>query len=298
MQFFRFAVLFALTAVVMPVFVLGAPSAAQAAPASRPAAKPAALPQPKRRPLYVVGRALTMANRPLSGVEISIFGSTARGDRVHFQTRTNAQGLYSQRVPDGIYGVGASLKTRYNNFNYQFALHPEDGKTGVNLDAAPGIVKNFRWKISGLKPGETAGTAGSHTEPNKYYGGALSVSSREKGFGGVVYFPAGSKLVLSLVPRAKRIDGSTGSPVFFGVSFPENSTRSLSYYASNIPVGLYTLKAALRRADGTTAPLLVKRNLDFSAPYASQVDINFEPTSFGDLQQILVTIQPPIDFDN
>ncbi|MBW3637432.1 MAG: DUF4198 domain-containing protein, partial [Armatimonadetes bacterium] len=93
---------------------------------------------PQRRAGYVVGRVVNSAGKPLAGAEISIYGTTARGDRTRFDAITGANGVFSQRVPDGIYGVGAQWKTTYNGKNYTFNLAPDDGKTGVIHDAADG----------------------------------------------------------------------------------------------------------------------------------------------------------------
>jgi len=197
---------------------------AKSPPAKKATTKKTVVSTPPRKPLFVVGRVSTSAGKPLSGAEISIYGTTARGDRTHFETTTAANGLFSQRVPDGIYGVGAQLKTKFNGKNYIFNLHPEDGKTGVTHDAAQGIVKKFRWKISGLKPGEAAGTPETHTEGRKYHGGYVSVSIQEKGFGGIVYFPKGATIVIDMTPRGKLIDGSVGRVKTFRRTFDADVT--------------------------------------------------------------------------
>ncbi|MDF2439228.1 MAG: hypothetical protein JWN98_212 [Abditibacteriota bacterium] len=266
------------------------PSAARPAPKKKAASSTL-----RRKPLSVIGRVSTNGGKPISGAELSIYGTTARGDRSHFATTTNASGLYSQRVPDGIYGVGAQLTTRFNGKNYRFNLHPEDGKTGITHDAAPGILKNFRWKISGLKPRETAGAPGAYNEGPKYYGGYISVSSEEKGFGGVVYFPKGATIVINLTPRGKLIDGSPARVKTFRRRFDADVIRSLNWYLTDVPVGLYSLSARLILADGNSQPIKVKRSMDFQDPYRAAVNVDFEPTTFGDLQMMQITLQTQPD---
>ncbi len=273
-------------------FLVLSSATVQARPGKKPVKK-AVTTAIKRKPLYVQGRVMTMGGRPLSGVEVGIYGTTARGDRTRFEAFTNANGTYSQRVPDGIYGVSAYYKTKYNGKNYNFTLHPEDGKTGINLDAVPGIVKNFRWKISGLKPGETVGEAGSHTETTKFYGGYVYVTSQEQGtLESPIYFPAGSALVMTMTPRAKLIDGSIGKPKTFSRRFDKNIESGISWHLSDIPVGMYTLTAQLKQPDGTTQPLRLKKSLGFNDAYTPSINVDFEPTSYGDMQMMQVTVKP------
>ena len=262
-------------------------------------AKPAAKSKAKaaqtlaRRPLYVAGRVLTMQNKPLSNVEIGIFGTTARGDRTRFEARTDASGQYSLRVPDGIYGVAAYYDKTFNGKNYRFTLHPEDGISSVTHDAATGIVKNFRWKISGLKPGQRPGETGSHTETLKYYGGYVYVTSKEEGtLVTSTYFPAGSTLVMNLTPRTKLIDGSTGQTRSFRRTFPADILSSIGWHLTDIPIGLYKLSATLLSPDGTRKPLNTKSSGDFNDPFTPSINLNFEPTSFGDMQMVQVTVEP------
>ena len=260
---------------------------------AKPAAKSAQLAALKARPLYVVGRVLTMQNKPLSNVEIGIFGTTARGDRTRFEARTDASGQYSLRVPDGIYGVAAYYDKTFNGKNYRFTLHPEDGKTAVTHDAANGIVKNFRGKISGLKPGQRPGETGSHTETLKYYGGYVYVKSKEEGtLVTLIYFPAGSTLVINLTPRAKLIDGSTGQTKSFRRTFATDIRSSIGWHLTDVPIGLYKLNATLLSADGIRKPLNTQHSADFNSPFTPSINLDFEPTSFGDMQMMQVTVEP------
>ncbi len=117
-------------------------------PASPAAAKnrvvPSKFPPTPRRAGYVTGRVLDSAGQPLVGTEISITGTAGTGEDAKFAAVSGAGGLFSQRVPNGIYRVVAEWKTRYNDNNYKFDLHPDDGKNTVIHQSAPGIVKNFR----------------------------------------------------------------------------------------------------------------------------------------------------------
>ncbi len=268
-----------------------------AAPAKKPvkklapAAKKAA---PARRPGYIIGRVTNTAGKPLAGAEISLYGTTMAGANTSFSLETGADGRFSQRVPEGIYGASAYYKTRYNGKNYRFTLMPKDGTTAKKHDSAPGVIKDFVWKISGLKPGEKAGEEGTHTEGNKYYGGYVYLTSKEEGFGGKVYFPAGSKLTITMTPRGSLIDGSTGKAKTFQRAFAKDITSSLGWHLTDIPVGLYRLQANLILPDGTMKNLGVKNQQKsrYDDPFLPVVNVDFEPTSFDDMQMMQVQVEP------
>ncbi len=261
-------------------------------PAPRPApAKLPVLPALKAKPGYVVGRVTTMAGKPLAGVGVGIFGTTAAGDRTRFEVETAANGQYSLRVPDGIYGIAAYYETTYQGKNYRFTLFPTDGKTAPGHDASAGIVKNFIWKISGLKPNQKPGEEGAHTEGTKYYGGYVLVKNREEGtLNSPVYFTKGATLEITLTPRGPLIDGSAGQPVTFRRTFDSNITSSIHWYLTNVPVGQYALATRLITPGGAATPLNSKLSLKFSEPYTPSINVDFEPTSYGDLQMMQVTV--------
>jgi hypothetical protein len=267
------------------------------APAKKAPAKKAPaqkIPALKARPNYVVGRVTDAAGQPVAGAEVAIYGTTMAGANTRFEAKTDARGLFSQRVPEGIYGVTAYLKKRFNDKNYKFTLPPTDGITAMKHDSSKGIVKNFVWRIRGLKPGETPGEAGTHTEPRKYFGGFVYLRSEEKGFGGDrVYFPAGSTLKITLTPRGPLMDGSKGQAKTFQRRFDKDVTNGISWYLTDIPIGLYTLSAQLSAPGGEIKTLGVKNvTSGFKDEFAPTAPINFEPTSYEDMQMMQVIVQP------
>jgi hypothetical protein len=242
-----------------------------------------------------VGRVTNRAGQPIGGAEIGIYGTTIAGANTRFEAVTNAQGMFSQRLPEGIYGATAYLKKRFNNKNYKFTLPPTDGTTSVKHDSSPGIVKNFVWRISDLKPGETPGEAGAHTEPGKYFGGYVYLKSKVEGFGGDrVYFPNGSTLEIGLTPRGLLIDGSKGQTKTFRRRFNKDITNSIDWHLADIPIGLYTLSAQLLAPDGTKKSLGV-RNVTATGvkdEFSPTTAIDFDPTQVGDMQMMQVTVEP------
>lgn len=273
------------------------PLTGRAVPGAPPAnAKPkaaAAVSVLKAKPGSVVGRVLNSAGKPLAGVTVGIYGTTFAGENTRFEAETDAAGRFTQRLPDGIYGTTAYHKARYNDRNYRFTLSPRDGITAKKHDSTRGFVKEFVWKISGLKPGAEPGGGDTGAEALKYYGGYVYLTSKEEGFGGDrVYFPKGSTLVVTMTPRGKLIDGSTGGVKTFRRTFDKDITSGIATHLMDIPVGLYTLSAQLQTPDGAKRDLGVKLSGAFDAPFSPAVNVDFEPTSFEDLQMMQVTVAP------
>lgn len=226
-----------------------------------------------------------VAGRSLAGVEISIYGTTIAGANASFEATTGADGRFSQRVPDGIYGVGASLKKKFNEQNYVFYLHPNDGVSAKRHDAGKGIVKEFTWKISGLKPGEVAGEEGAHTEPRKYYGGYVHVTAGEEA-------PfEGATIEATLSPRGPLIDGSTGKPRVYRKAIAAGETGYFSWHLVDVPLGLWSISARLVK-DGAATPLGVALS-PANNGFASSADLDFKPT-LGTPNMMQVTLETPV----
>jgi hypothetical protein len=267
-----------------PVLAQRPAKAKSSAGSSSPAIKP--------RPGYAVGRVTDGAGKPLAGVEVRISGTTlATGSNASFRTRTDARGMYSQRVPDGIYRVRAEHKTTYNGSNYVFDMHPVNGIITDDLDSSSGIVKNFVWKTSGLLPGQTAGKEGTYDEITKYYGGYITINLASKGRvsnAARVVIPAKATLTLTLTPRGPRVDGSSGTPLTFKRTFAEQIDDSLGSnlssvaYLTDIPVGVYTARASLLLQNGTTVSAPLQRSTKgVSEVFTPTVELPFTPFGEG-----------------
>lgn len=258
-----------------------------------PKAMPVASTAPQLKPGYITGRVTNAAGQPLAEVTVSVYGTTIAGANTQFEVTTNAQGLYSQRLPEGIYGASAYYATTYNGQSYKFTLAPTDGVTAKQHDSAEGIRKDFVWRIAGLKPKERAGTEGAYGEANKYFGNSVQVTTKAEGFGGDrVYIPAGATLQLTLTPRGPLIDGTTGQPKIFRRTLEKDLTGTLAnWYLTDVPVGQYTLQSVLLLPDGTKKEL--KATVYQSTTQAELTPaLDFKPTQFGNLKQEQVTLEP------
>jgi hypothetical protein len=278
--------------------VVARPNATPVPAATANRVVPSKFPATPKRPGYVTGRVLTSAGQPLVGADISITGISGSGGNAKFATKSGAGGLFSLPVPNGIYRVVADWKTRYNDHNYKFDLHPVDGIDTVAHRSAPGIVKDFRLQISGLRPGQEAGKPNTFGESTKYYGGHISVSAHRQ-YGtptGFVYFPQGSTLVMTLTPRTKLIDGSTGSIRTYRHTLPSNVTyyEYLSWYIDDIPIGLYTVTVEMVGVDGKVQVVPVKLTKNVNDTFTPSVPLDFEPGQFDNMQSMSITINSPL----
>ncbi|MBW3636451.1 MAG: carboxypeptidase-like regulatory domain-containing protein [Armatimonadetes bacterium] len=234
--------------------ILGAPRTG-IAPATAQGAKtqkaPALAPL-KRRPGFIVGRCVDGRGKPLRGVRIRVFGTTAAGEKTNYQTTTGTNGQYSIQLPKGNFHVGWAHFDAPSPAGppYALPLHPIDG----NIDDAPsaqGIVENFVLKIAGrISPLNDAGSDLS------YYGGSIQLSrgtlANGSMFTGYTYeFPEGASVELQLTPVGKLVDGSVGKTL--------TRRQSVRYGATflDIPIGQYQVAATLIEADGTRKPLRV-----------------------------------------
>ena len=111
------------------------------------------------RPGFISGRATTQDGRPVPNFEVFYVGTSAGGAISGRGVGRN--GVYSIPVPpNAVVGVHARAVADFNGQKYALEMEATNGKT--RADAEPtsrGIVRDFVWKLSVLRPGQTAQTA-------------------------------------------------------------------------------------------------------------------------------------------
>jgi hypothetical protein len=215
--------------------------------------KSTALPVVKRKPNFVVGRCINSSGKPLSNVRIRVFGTTQAGERTSFDTKTNANGLYSIPLPKGNYYVGWALYDVAAPAGppYSLPLYPVDGSND-HAPSGAGIVENFVLKIRGLI------TPLKDKENSlSYYGGAIRVFGGALADGNLLSgysynFPSGSSVELTLIPQGKLIDGSVGNTLVRRKAITGSGATFL-----DIPIGQYQVSAKLFSGSGAPVPLQV-----------------------------------------
>ena len=251
------------------------------------------LPAPsKAKSGQVAGWVVDSAGQPLVGATVHIYGTTMAGENSRFEKLVGRDGKFAQRVPDGIYGVRAEYVHEWNGKSYTMNLHPVDGITSRTHDSEEGVAKDFVWKISGLRPGQKAGEAGTHNEPGKYWGGSLQIGFHQEKSFDTVTMPDGSTLVVTLTPQGPLFDGSQGAPVTFRRTFGGNVRASSYYYPADIPLGVYELRMALEEG-GAARLLTLKKSLEFDAPFTPSVVIEVVPdASLNTMTPVQITVKP------
>lgn len=237
----------------------------------------------RARPGYVSGQILTADGRPITVagavVKVSVTGVSTAGERVAYQPRTDAQGRYEQQVAAGSYGATATVTVPYNGKQFTIALDPVDGDPARTEDAAKGVVKDFRWRISG----PIAGRAASTTNLVSYYGLSIRlqdpalVASDPISLRG--NYPQG-RLRVTFTPRGPLIDGSTGQPIT-----REIATTDLSRdggILADLPLGAYTVSAILVDQGGGTRPLRLGDSNLSGTTFATEYQLTPEPAALFD----------------
>jgi hypothetical protein len=227
----------------------------------------------------VQGWVVDSVGAPLAGAIVHIYGTTMAGQNTRFEVTVGEDGRYRQRVPEGIYGVRAEYVFQSGDKSFPVTPHPVDGITARSHDSAEGVAKDFVWRIAGLRPGAKPGEAGTHTEPVKYYGGALQVSVLQEGFATEPPFPAGATIVANLTPEGTLFDGRPAKPVEFRRTFSDKVRSTAYWYPCDIPLGRYTLRLQLETLGQGTRALALKKSLDSKAEFSESVSLDIVPTS-------------------
>jgi hypothetical protein len=173
-------------------------------------AKPTPAPKPPQaKPGTIAGVVSDERGNVIKDARIRVFVSGISGSfgqRNEFNYDVGEDGTYSFEMPDGVYKIWAEVEKEYNGRQYRLQLYPEDKRDwNAGHSTKNGVVKNFVWKVSGLKPG------GDRKMPSAYYGGTITFQDKnhyddEKKLLGK--YPK-ANVVLTFTPRGPLVDGST-----------------------------------------------------------------------------------------
>lgn len=217
----------------------------------------------------VISGRITMADgQPLRGeikdIQISIQGVSEAAERVSYSPAVKPDGTYRQKVAGGQYSFGISrIVVQHPTGEYSLTLEPTGNLWNKDRDAAEGIVQDFVWKTTGPTPyGQSEGLRTSnHTH---WYG--MSVDLRPEGYRNdisavPVKIPAGSKLLFTLTPTSKAIDGSDLAPVTVERTMSDDVLFDPDL--NDIAPASYELSGTATLPDGTTKPMLLQGPGDY-----------------------------------
>ena len=226
----------------------------------------------------VSGRVLEEGGNPINvpgaKITLALWGvATKSGEKVSFSPKVNPDGTFSQTVPEGSYHFGfAHLDIAFNGKPFMLDLEPV-GDDHSDRDSAPGIVQNYTWKLTGVRPGHEANEANF----TNWYGASVNMR-----FGGyrndikksVPPGPAGAKYVFTLIPTSNLIDGKPGKPLSFTREMDPLLGGLKNGNLADIPIADYTVTGEEIAPDGSHKPLLMETAY---AKYENSAPIKFEP---------------------
>ncbi|HUU22158.1 MAG TPA: carboxypeptidase-like regulatory domain-containing protein, partial [Phycisphaerae bacterium] len=233
-------------------------------------------PRPERRPGYILGTITDARGKPIKAKDVKLSaaagGTTMAGRTAGYNLAVAEDGTFCQQVPDGVYNVTARVKVKFNGVTVYYDAHPVDGVAVVSLSSAPGIIREFRWRLTGLRPGYEG------TDGREYYGAFLRLAEPkvDTGFPGHVLgkkYPGGT-VELVLTPRGPLVDGSPGR-----VYRCPCKAEGINWYSippieyRNIAQGSYTATATITDARGGKGRL--KLSTDWQGKFAESLEVNF-----------------------
>ena len=164
-------------------------------------------------------------------------------------------GRYSGDVPDGTYKIWATAEIEYNGRVFTLDLAPEDGKDQHSPhNSAKGVVKNFRLRLTGLKPNAPRGQYGS------YWGQGILMFDADRGFDANAKLAGkhpGSRVVVRLEPKGPLAGGATTEPITLETPSEAVHINDPHCKHLDVPLGDYKATAKLVTKDGRERPLKV-----------------------------------------
>ncbi len=234
----------------------------------RVAAAPPPTPTPTPTPDDLTGVALDSRGQPLANVMVQV--KMVWNPNV-VRTRTGADGRYAVRgLPAGLsHLVQAWHEVEYAGRSYCVRLGmPNTGDYDAFVPG-PGVVRDFRWKLTGRIP-----DAG-----NNYFGATLVLVASSDFYNPVL--ENGDDVEVALVPQGPLVDGSAGEVITRTVRYNSAGWNSR---LTDIPHGVYTARATRVRGGVRTA-LRVAR-LENGTP-SETATVEWEPDHPGSCGQVL-----------
>lgn len=210
----------------------------------------------KSTPGVFAGTVVNAAGKPVAGAQISVIGTTSRGDTTSRDVFTDNTGTYRAKMPDGAYAAKwAFAHIHYNDRDALFALDAPDPRLLADQDISSGPVVPFVFKISGI--------TSAHRDPNSwdsYYGQAITMYGDSN-------CPDKKTIQLTLTPDGPLADGSQGKTL----------VMSQSQWApfKDIPLGIYEASIQVTDGNGRVIPSRIGHwQADWSQSVRAAWDLN------------------------
>jgi hypothetical protein len=207
-------------------------------------------------PYTVTGIVLDTKGQPLEGATVRLYQDFVSG---RTEVTTGPDGRYrassSVQNESASYKIEAFIEVDYNGQTVCPRLAMPDPNDHNSFTLDKGAEKNFQWQLTGE-------VGNSDT----FFGGSINLWN-------IFMFEGINDVEITLTPTGPLIDGSEGSVIAGKVSDVND------YTLFDIPVGPYTLQAALIGHDGSRTPINVA-TIDNHGTYTPEVAIEWEATRF------------------
>lgn len=196
----------------------------------------------------------------MQDISINIEGVSEAGEKIYY-TPIVKNGAYKQRLVAGQFRFGRGrIKVKFGDTVYTFDLVPVGPNWAKSQDAADGIVQDFVWKPTGLR--ETYGAKPDPNNATHWHG--LNIGMRFQTYRSdtgkpPTVLPAGTKLVFTLKPTSKSIDGRDLKPITVERDWTNNRNDDIN----DLPPANYELTGIAKLPDGTTRPILLQGAGDY-----------------------------------
>jgi hypothetical protein len=206
---------------------------------------------------------------PDAEYEITISGVTAVGEENTFKPKVSPDGTFKLRLPQGLFKPAyGTITVPFEGKKFRLWLDPVDPVEG-RRESTEGIVQNFVWCQTGPK---ASARTPDINKPLDWFGSGiplLAASFRNDIGQTVKPLPEGSKVVWSLKPTSKLIDGSEGKTLTVERTWRADG-RELGAL-TDLPAANYEVSAVATLPDGSTKPLLMSDMADGRYKPAIQV---------------------------
>lgn len=229
------------------------------------------------------GRVTLPGGQPITAdvddIQLTVQGVSEAGERVSYSPVVK-NGAYRQKLAPGQYSFyQGRIKVNFEGTLFTLPLEPVGKLWNKKQDAEEGIVQDFVWKVTG------AATYGEKPNPNNHthwYG--LNLGMAFQGFRSdlgkpAVKLPDGTKLLFTLTPLSKSIDGRDLQPVTIvrewhpDASYPNDNLNDL------VPAS-YEITGEAKLPDGSTRQILFQGRGDYPK-YVTKGKVPLEPDNYG-----------------
>lgn len=231
-----------------------------------------------------VGRVTLVGGKPIEAdvddYRIDINGVSGAGERVSFSPPVK-NGLFKQKLVPGQYVFGtARIKVNFEGVVFTLPLEPVGKLWSKNQDARDGIVQDFVWKPTGQ--GNTYGAKADINNHTHWYGMNLGMrfqTYRSDIGKSSVLLPEGTKLVFTLKPLSKCIDGRELVPLVIERDFrPKDISPNDSL--NDLPPAHWEITGVAKIPDGSTRTILFQGTGDYPK-FVTTGKVPLEPDNYG-----------------